>query len=307
MIELQGLTKRYGSTVAVDDLSFQVRPGKVTGFLGPNGAGKSTSMRVILGLDRPTAGQALVDGRPYRQLREPLRAVGALLEAGAVHPRRSAYHHLLALAHSNGIARSRVEEVLGLVGLDHVAGRRAGAFSLGMRQRLGIAAALLGNPGIVMFDEPVNGLDPDGIRWVRQLVKDLAAEGRTVFVSSHLMSEMEDTADHLVVIGRGRLVADAPIGKVIAGSSHTVTRVRTPSATELGRLLAPVAGSVRQESDTTLLVSGLSTDEIGDLAYAGGIRLHELTLHSASLEEAYLELSQHHLDYGTSQLERKGA
>jgi ABC-2 type transport system ATP-binding protein len=307
MIELQGLTKRYGSTVAVDNLSFQVRPGKVTGFLGPNGAGKSTSMRVILGLDRPTAGQALVNGRPYRELREPLRVAGALLDAKAVHPRRSAYHHLLALAQSNGIVRSRVEEVLGLVGLDKVAGRRVGGFSLGMSQRLGIAAALLGDPGIVLFDEPVNGLDPDGIRWVRGLVRGLAAEGRTVFVSSHLMSEMEDTADHLVVIGRGRLVADAPIGEVIAGSSHTIVRVRTPAARELGRLLASTDGSVRLESDTQLLVSGLSTDDIGDLAYAGGVRLHELTLHSASLEEAYLELSQHHLDYGSSQLQQKGA
>jgi ABC-2 type transport system ATP-binding protein len=307
MIELNGLSKRYGPTLAVDDLSFQVQSGKVTGFLGPNGAGKSTSMRMVLGLDRPTAGQALVDGRPYQELRAPLRVVGALLDAGAVHPRRSARNHLLALAVSNGIARSRVEEVLGLVGLDKVAGRRAGAYSLGMRQRLGIAAALLGDPGIVLFDEPVNGLDPDGIRWVRQLVKDLAAEGRTVFVSSHLMSEMEDTADHLVVIGRGRLVADAPIGEVIAGSSHTVVRVRTPAAGELGRLLAPTAQSVRQESDSVLTVAGLTTDDVGELAFATGIRLHELTLQSASLEEAYMELSQHHLDYGTSQLTPQGA
>jgi ABC-2 type transport system ATP-binding protein len=307
MIELKGLTKRYGPTLAVDDLSFQVQSGKVTGFLGPNGAGKSTSMRMVLGLDRPTAGQALVDGRPYQELRAPLRVVGALLDAGAVHPRRSARDHLLALAVSNGIGRSRVEEVLGLVGLDKVAGRRAGAYSLGMRQRLGIAAALLGDPGIVLFHEPVNGLDPDGIRWVRQLVKGLAAEGRTVFVSSHLMSEMEDTADHLVVIGRGRLVADAPIGEVIAGSSHTVVRVRTPSAAELGRLLAPSAQRVRQESDSVLTVVGLTTDDVGDLAHATGIRLHELSLQSASLEQAYMELSQHHLDYGTSQLTPQGA
>jgi ABC-2 type transport system ATP-binding protein len=307
MIELHGLTKRYGPTLAVDDLSFQVRSGKVTGFLGPNGAGKSTSMRMILGLDRPTAGKALVDGRPYRELRAPLRVVGALLDAGAVHPRRSGRDHLLALAASNGIARARVDEVLGLVGLDTAAGRRAGAYSLGMRQRLGIAAALLGDPGIVLFDEPVNGLDPDGIRWVRHLVKDLAAEGRTVFVSSHLMSEMEDTADHLVVIGRGRLVADAPIAEVIAGSSHTVVRVRTPAAAELGRLLAPSAQRVRQESDSVLTVVGLTTDDVGDLAHTSGIRLHELTLQAASLEEAYLELSQHHLDYGTSQLTPQGA
>ena len=272
MIELNGLTKRYGPTLAVDDLSFQVQSGKVTGFLGPNGAGKSTSMRMVLGLDRPTSGQTLVDGRPYQELRAPLRVVGALLDAGAVHPRRSARSHLLALAVSNGIA-----------------------------------AALLGDPGIVLFDEPVNGLDPDGIRWVRQLVKDLAAEGRTVFVSSHLMSEMEDTADHLVVIGRGRLVADAPIGQVIAGSSHTVVRVRTLEAAELGRLLAPTAQSVRQESDSLLTVAGLTTDDVGELAHATGIRLHELTLQSASLEEAYMELSQYHLDYGTSQLTPQGA
>jgi ABC-2 type transport system ATP-binding protein len=307
MIELQGLTKRYGPTLAVDNLSFEVRPGRVTGFLGPNGAGKSTSMRVILGLDRPTAGRALVNGRPYRDLREPLRVVGALLDARAVHPRRSAHDHLLALARSNGIGRSRVEEVLGLVGLSEVAGRRVGAFSLGMSQRLGIAAALLGDPGILLFDEPVNGLDPDGIRWVRHFVKRLAAEGRTVFISSHLMSEMEDTADHLVVIGRGRLIADAPIGEVIAGSSHTVVRVRTPAAVELGRLLAPTGAGVRQEAGDRLLVSGLSTDEIGDVAYGGGIRLHELTLQSASLEQAYMELSQHSLDFGASQLEREGA
>jgi ABC-2 type transport system ATP-binding protein len=228
MIELNGLTKRYGPTLAVDDLSFQVQPGKVTGFLGPNGAGKSTSMRMVLGLDRPTAGQALVDGRRYQELRAPLRVVGALLDAGAVHPRRSARDHLLALARSNGIARSRVEEGP-RPGRPGGRRRTAGRSVLaGVRQRLGIAAALLGDPGIVLFDEPVNGLDPDGIRWVRQLLKDLAAQGRTVFVSSHLMSEMEDTADHLVVIGRGRLVADAPIGQVIAGSSHTVVRVRTP-------------------------------------------------------------------------------
>jgi ABC-2 type transport system ATP-binding protein len=307
MIELQGLTKRYGPTLAVDNLSFTVRPGRVTGFLGPNGAGKSTSMRMVLGLDPPTAGQALVDGRPYRELREPLRVVGALLDAKAAHPHRSARNHLLALAASNGIARARVDEVLGVVGLEQVAGRRVGGFSLGMSQRLGIAAALLGDPGTLLFDEPVNGLDPDGIRWVRQFIRHLAAEGRTVLVSSHLMSEMEDTADHLVVIGRGRLVADAPIGEVIAGSSHTVVRVRTPAAGELVRLLAPIAGSVHQEPGDRLLVSGLGTEEIGNVAYTAGIRLHELALQSASLEEAYLELSQHHLEYGTSQLERKGA
>ena len=296
MITLRGLTKRYGATLAVDSLSFDVRPGQVTGFLGPNGAGKSTTMRAILGLDRPTSGQALVDGRPYRSLREPLREIGALLDAKGVHPRRSAADHLNALAQSNGIARGRVDEVLGLVGLSQVAGRKAGQFSLGMSQRLGIAAALLGDPPIVMFDEPVNGLDPDGIRWVRELIRGLASEGRTVFVSSHLMSEMEDTADHLVVIGRGRLVTDAPIAEVISGSSHTRVRVRTPEAAKLAALLGP-AGSVQVSSPEELLVAGLSTDEIGDVAYDNGIRLHELALREASLEQAYLELSRDHLDY----------
>jgi ABC-2 type transport system ATP-binding protein len=296
MITLRGLTKRYGATLAVDNLSFDVRPGQVTGFLGPNGAGKSTTMRAILGLDRPTSGQALVDGRPYRSLREPLREIGALLDAKGVHPRRSAADHLKALAQSNGIAQGRVDEVLGLVGLSQVAGRKVGQFSLGMSQRLGIAAALLGDPPIVMFDEPVNGLDPDGIRWVRGLVRGLASEGRTVFVSSHLMSEMEDTADHLVVIGRGRLVIDAPIADVISGSSHTRVRVRTPEAAKLAALLGP-AGSVQAAAPEELLVSGLSTDEIGDVAYDNGIRLHELALREASLEQAYLELSRDHLDY----------
>jgi ABC-2 type transport system ATP-binding protein len=296
MITLRGLTKRYGATLAVDNLSFDVRPGQVTGFLGPNGAGKSTTMRAILGLDRPTSGQALVDGRPYRSLREPLREIGALLDAKGVHPRRSAADHLKALAQSNGIAQGRVDEVLGLVGLSQVAGRKVGQFSLGMSQRLGIAAALLGDPPIVMFDEPVNGLDPDGIRWVRGLVRGLASEGRTVFVSSHLMSEMEDTADHLVVIGRGRLVIDAPIADVISGSSHTRVRVRTPEAAKLAALLEPAA-SVQAAAPEELFVSGLSTDEIGDVAYDNGIRLHELALREASLEQAYLELSRDHLDY----------
>ncbi|MBM7789188.1 ABC transporter ATP-binding protein [Tenggerimyces flavus] len=296
MITIRGLTKRYGATVAVDNLSFDVRPGQVTGFLGPNGAGKSTTMRAVLGLDRPTDGQTLIDGRPYRSLREPLRSIGALLEAKAVHPRRSAADHLKALAQSNGIAQGRVDEVLGLVGLSQVAGRRVGQFSLGMSQRLGIASALLGDPPIVMFDEPVNGLDPDGIRWVRELMRGLAAEGRTVFVSSHLMSEMEDTADHLVVIGRGRLVVDAPIADVISESSHTMVRVRTPEAAKLGALLGS-SGGVQVSSPEELLVSGLSTDEIGDVAYDNGIRLHELALREASLEQAYLELSREHLDY----------
>ena len=305
MIRLRGLTKRYGSTLAVDDLSFDVQPGKVTGFLGPNGAGKSTTMRMVLGLDRPSAGQVTVNGTAYQQLRAPLRELGALLDAKALHPRRSARDHLRALAYTNGVAVSRVDEVLALVGLQEVARRKVGRFSLGMGQRLGIAAALLGDPGIVMFDEPVNGLDPDGIRWVRGLMRGLAAEGRTVFVSSHLMSEMEDTADHLVVIGRGRLVVDAPIGEVIAASSHTMVRVRTPQAGPLTELLAPKAASVRTESEDVVLVSGLRTDEIGDVAYTAGIRLHELALREASLEQAYLELSRDNQDYAAVDAERR--
>ncbi|HEY0699647.1 MAG TPA: ATP-binding cassette domain-containing protein, partial [Micromonospora sp.] len=228
MITLRGLTKRFGAATAVDNLTLDLAPGLVTGFLGPNGAGKSTTMRMILGLDRPTAGQALIDGRRYAALRHPLREVGALLDAKAVHPGRSARRHLLAMARSNGIPARRVDEVLDTVGLTSVAGKRAGAYSLGMGQRLGIAGALLGDPGVLMFDEPVNGLDPDGVRWVRELMRSLAAEGRTVFVSSHLMSEMQLTADQLVVIGRGRLIADAPIAEVIAGSSLTAVLVRSP-------------------------------------------------------------------------------
>src|SRR5688500_7202579 len=224
MIEVRGLTKRYGSTLAVDDLSFDVEPGLVTGFLGPNGAGKSTTMRMILGLDRPTAGTALVRGRRYAEFRHPLREVGALLDAKAVHPGRGARAHLRAMAYSNGIPVSRVEEVLAMVGLAGVSGRRAGTFSLGMGQRLGIAGALLGDPGVLMFDEPVNGLDPDGVRWVRELMRSLAAEGRTVFVSSHLMSEMQQTADQLVVIGRGRLIADATVDDVIGAKGNVVVR-----------------------------------------------------------------------------------
>jgi ABC-2 type transport system ATP-binding protein len=306
-IEAHGLTKRYGRTVAVDGLSFRVETGRVTGFVGPNGAGKSTTIRLLLGLDAPDAGEIRVEGRRYRELRAPLREIGALLDATATHPGRRARSHLLWLARSNSLPARRVDEVLELVGLAEVARKRTGGFSLGMAQRLGIAAAMLGDPRVLVFDEPVNGLDPDGIRWVRQLLKDLAAEGRTVFVSSHLMSEMEDTADHLVVIGRGRLVADAPIGQVIAGSSHTVVRVRTPAAAQLGRLLAGAAQTVRKESDSLLTVVGLTTEDVGEVAHATGIRLHELTLQSASLEQAYMELSQHHLDYGSSQLTPQGA
>ncbi|MFB4303967.1 ATP-binding cassette domain-containing protein [Actinomadura sp. NTSP31] len=301
MIALRGLTKRFGDRTAVDGLSLEVAAGKVTGFLGPNGAGKSTTMRMIVGLDRPSAGAALVGGRRYGEFRHPLREVGALLEAGAVHPGRSARRHLLAMARSNGIAAGRVEEVLGLVGLEAVAGKRAGSFSLGMGQRLGIAGALLGDPGVLLFDEPVNGLDPDGVLWVRRLMRSLAAEGRTVFVSSHLMSEMQLTADRLVVIGRGRLIADAPVAEVIASSSRNAVRVRSPRAADLaGRLEAGAAGSVEvaRVSARELLVTGLSLDRVGLAAYEAGVPLLELSEVKASLEEAYMELTGTSVEFG---------
>ncbi|RAY14029.1 ABC transporter ATP-binding protein [Actinomadura craniellae] len=295
MIALRGLTKRYGTTVAVADLSLRVEPGLVTGFLGPNGAGKSTTMRMVVGLDRPTAGTALVGGRPYGSLRHPLREVGALLDANAVHPGRSARRHLLAMARSNGIAASRVEEVLAAVGLAEVAGRRAGAFSLGMGQRLGIAGALLGDPGVLMFDEPVNGLDPEGVRWVRELMRSLAAEGRTVFVSSHLMSEMQLTADRLVVIGRGRLLADAPIEEVLGGPQERVL-VR---GRDLPRMLAtlPQGARVVGEPPGALVLSGVTAQQVGDAALAAGVAVHELTPQRASLEQAYMELTAGSVEY----------
>ncbi|MGW4467772.1 ABC transporter ATP-binding protein [Micromonospora sp. NPDC004704] len=300
MITLTGLTKRFGDSTAVDHLTLDIAPGRVTGFLGPNGAGKSTTMRMILGLDRPTAGTALVGGRPYASLRHPLRHVGALLDAKAVHPGRTARAHLLAMAHSNGIPARRVDEVLATVGLTGVAGKRAGTFSLGMGQRLGIAGALLGDPGVLMFDEPVNGLDPDGVRWIRQLMRSLAAEGRTVFVSSHLMSEMQLTADQLVVIGRGRLIVDAPIAEVIAGSSRTVVRVRSPQPAGLAalrdRLAAPTV-TVEPGDAGELLISGADVALVGDLAHELGVRLHELSTREASLEQAYLELTADSLEY----------
>ncbi|ADB32421.1 ABC transporter related protein [Kribbella flavida DSM 17836] len=302
MITLEGLTKRYGESTAVDALDLTISPGRVTGFLGPNGAGKSTTMRMILGLDRPTAGSALVDGRPYAQWPVPLGKVGALLDAKALHPRRSARNHLVAMARSNGIPVSRVDEVLRLVGVDEVGGKRAGAFSLGMGQRLGIAGALLGDPEILMFDEPVNGLDPDGVRWVRQLMRSLAAEGRTVFVSSHLMSEMQLTADQLVVIGRGRLIADAPVAEVIAGSSRTTVHVRVPERAGLAVLrerLTAEAEQVESRADQ-LVVAGVPAERVGDLAYELGVRLHELTTVRASLEEAYMELTADSVEYGVA-------
>jgi len=282
MIDIHGLTKRYGSTRAVDDLSFEVPAGQVTGFLGPNGAGKSTTMRLIMGMDAPDAGQARIGGRRYRDLPWPLREVGALLEARAFHPGRSAYHHLLALAQTNDISRARISEVLDLAGLTKVARKRAGTFSLGMGQRLGIAAALLGDPAVLLLDEPVNGLDPDGIIWMRALLKDLAAQGRTVFVSSHLISEIALTADRLVIIGKGRLIAETSVGALIAASPGRYVRVRAPGG---------------QEEDGLLAVEGMQAEAIAELAAARRIVLHELSAQSASLEEAYLELTRDSAEY----------
>ncbi|NBE94799.1 ATP-binding cassette domain-containing protein [Nonomuraea sp. KC401] len=298
MISLKNLSKRYGDRLAVDDLSLELKPGTVTGFLGPNGAGKSTTMRLILGLDRPASGTALVGGVPYRKIKNPLRTVGALLDARALHPGRSGQAHLAALARSNGIPRRRVTEVLETVGMAGAAHRRAGALSLGMSQRLGIAAALLGDPEVVMFDEPVNGLDPDGVRWVRGLMRSLADEGRTVFVSSHLMSEMQLTADHLVVIGKGRLITDAPLDEVIAGSSLTAVLVRTPHARDLAVRLRAAGITVERLGENELEATGAATERVGDLAYEAGIRLHELRTREASLEQAYQELTSGSVEYG---------
>jgi ABC-2 type transport system ATP-binding protein len=302
VITLEGLTKRYGETTAVDALDLTVAAGRVTGFLGPNGAGKSTTMRMILGLDSPTSGRALVDGRPYAEWPVPLRKVGALLDAKALHPRRSARNHLIAMARSNGLPVSRVDEVISKVGLDTVERRKAGQYSLGMGQRLGIAGALLGDPEVLMFDEPVNGLDPDGVRWVRDLMRSLAAEGRTVFVSSHLMSEMQLTADQLVVIGRGKLIADAPIGTVIAGSSRSAVHVRIPVPADLAVLRERLAAEAEQVTSTVdeLIVTGVPAERVGDLAHELRIRLHELRTKQASLEEAYMELTADSLEYGVA-------
>jgi ABC-2 type transport system ATP-binding protein len=297
MIEARGLTKRYGDTLAVDDLSFSVAPGKITGFLGPNGAGKTTTMRMILGLDRPTAGQVTVAGQPFARLSRPMRQVGALLDAKALHGGRSAYSHLLCLAQSNNLPARRVDEVLGLVGLSDVARKRSRGFSLGMGQRLGIAAALLGDPQILMFDEPVNGLDPEGILWIRNLMKALAAEGRTVFVSSHLMSEMESTADHLLVIGRGKLIADCTVDEFIAANSQQTVRVRTPQLDQMAKLVATAGGTVRENGDGVMVISGLDVGQVGDLAYENSVRLHELSPLHASLEEAFMELTASSVEF----------
>jgi len=297
MIEVRSLSKHYGATKAVDDLSFSVRPGTVTGFLGPNGSGKSTTMRMILGLDRPTIGSTSVNGRAYGQIRRPLFEVGALLDAKAMHGGRSGYNHLLCVAQSNGIARRRVTEVLELVGLGSVGRKRARTFSLGMGQRLGIAAALLGDPEVLLFDEPVNGLDPEGILWIRTLLRNLAHEGRTVFVSSHLMSEMALTADHLIVIGRGRLIADTTTADLISSSSQGYVLVRTPDADELARVLR-TAGATAGLTDDGVRVTGISCAAVGDLAAEHHVVLHELSPHAASLEEAFMELTRDSVDFG---------
>jgi ABC-2 type transport system ATP-binding protein len=300
MIEAIGLSKRYGTTLAVDDLTFTVPPGQVTGFLGPNGAGKSTTMRLILGLDAPTSGSVTVNGRPYAAFRRPLLEVGALLEAKAFHGGRSAYHHLLCLALSNGIGRTRVDQVLELVGLRSVARKRAGGFSLGMAQRLGIAAALLGDPRVLLFDEPVNGLDPEGVLWVRTLLKSLAAEGRTVLVSSHLMSEMAITADRLLIIGRGRLIAQTTIQELLNGSGSFV-RVRSPQSEALATLLEASGATIVRQSDEALHVSGTTAEAIGELARANGLTLQELSAQQASLEQRYMELTRDAGDYRTAE------
>jgi ABC-2 type transport system ATP-binding protein len=296
MIEARGLTKRYGDKTAVDNLTFTVHPGMVTGFLGPNGAGKSTTIRMILGLDAPTAGNVTVNGRPYAAHTAPMREVGALLEAKAVHKGRSAREHLMVLAATTGISRRRVDEVIAITGLTEVAGRRSGTFSLGMGQRLGIAAALLGDPATLILDEPVNGLDPEGIHWIRNLLRGLAAEGRTVFVSSHLMSEMALTAEQVIIVGRGRLIADVSISELTARSRHSVV-VRSPQAAQLAAGLAGPGVRISSAQTGTLEIEGLDTDTIGREAAAHGIALFELTARSASLEEAFMELTKDDVEY----------
>jgi ABC-2 type transport system ATP-binding protein len=298
MIEARDLTKDYGEKRAVDGLSFTVRPGIVTGFLGPNGSGKSTTMRLILGLDAPSNGDVTVNGRHYRDHAAPLHEVGALLEARSVHTGRSAYNHLLALAQTHGIPKSRVSELIDLVGLHEVARKRSGQFSLGMGQRLGIAQALLGDPKTVMLDEPVNGLDPEGIHWVRNLLKGLAAEGRTVFVSSHLMSEMALTADHLIVIGRGKLIADTSVDDFVARASQNAVLVRSPELERLRHLLTGPAVSFVEAERGAVEVHGLTAEQVGDAAAGAGIALHELSPVQASLEEAFMNLTRDEIEFG---------
>jgi ABC-2 type transport system ATP-binding protein len=300
MIEASGLSKRYGATVAVDDLSFTVPPGQVTGFLGPNGAGKSTTMRLILGLDAPSSGSATVGGRPYAAFLRPLLEVGAMLEAKAFHGGRSARNHLICLALSNGIGAGRVDEVLDLVGLGSAARKRAGGFSLGMGQRLGIAAALLGDPPVLMLDEPVNGLDPEGVVWIRTLLKSLAAEGRTVFLSSHLMSEMALTADRLIIIGRGRLIAQTTMADFLDVGARGSVRARSPQAGTLAAALRGAGAAIASQDGDTLIVTGVSSDTVGEHARANGITLLELSAQQASLEDRYMELTKASADYSTT-------
>jgi ABC-2 type transport system ATP-binding protein len=298
-IEVSGVRKHYGRTLAVDGLSFTVKPGQVTGFVGPNGAGKSTTMRVILGLDAPDEGHALVTGRPYRALRAPLHHVGALLDAAAIHPGRRARDHLLWMAHYNGLPRRRVDEVIELVGLASVAGRRAGGFSLGMRQRLGIAGALLGDPPVLMFDEPVNGLDPEGIQWIRGFLRRLAAEGRAVLVSSHLMGELEGSADHLVVIGRGRLIADTSVRELLAAASGDRVQLRTRNRAEAMTVLSNAGATVAATDRDVITINGLPAERIAALLTKAGLSFSELTQHRASLEEAYMELTRDAVEFSS--------
>jgi ABC-2 type transport system ATP-binding protein len=297
MIEVTNLTKRFGDNTAVDDVSFTVQPGHVTGFLGPNGAGKTTTLRAIAGLDRPTAGSTRVNGKPLTDYDAPLRELGVLLDAGYLQPGRRAEAHLHAIAATHGLGRKRVQEVLELTGISEVARRRAGTFSLGMRQRLGIAAALLGDPHTLILDEPINGLDPDGVIWVRTLLKQLAAEGRTVFLSSHLMSEMAVTADHLIIIGRGRLIADAPLQEILAATHDARVIVRTPDANRLSALLAAPRVTITSVAADSLEITGMTAPEIANVAAAAGIPLYELTTHATSLEEAYLSLTENSVQY----------
>lgn len=297
MIEVRGVTKRYGDKVAVRDLTFTVQPGIVTGFLGPNGAGKSTTMRMIAGLDAPTRGSVTVNGGTYAHTSAPMAELGILLEARAVHTSRSAFNHLLAMAQTNGIPRGRVDEVIDLVGLSEVAKKRAGGFSLGMGQRLGVASALLGNPQTVILDEPVNGLDPEGILWIRNLLKQLASEGRTVFVSSHLMSEMAQTAEHLIVVGRGELIADTSVAEFVARASTNMVTVRSPQAAELRELLLGPDVTVSSTKAGELEVHGLTAEQIGDVAFENRVRVHELSMQEASLEEAFMELTRDSVEY----------
>ena len=306
VIEVRDLSKRYGDRLAVDHLSFTVRPGRVTGLLGPNGAGKSTTMRLILGLDRPDSGRATIGGTPYREIVRPLRQVGALLDARAVHPGRSAYHHLLWLAQTQALPRRRVDEVIDLVGLRPVARTRVGGFSLGMGQRLGIAVALLGDPGVLVLDEPVNGLDPGGVRWIRDLMRGLAAEGRTVLVSSHLMNEMAVTADHLIVIGRGGLLADCSTAEFVHRSSRESALVKSPESTRLAELLRTAGGQVDHQEPGVLTVTGVPASRIAELAAGEGLPVHELTPRFASLEEAFLRITSDSVEYGRQDGHRKG-